>query len=303
MIIAMQRHSRLFLLAEGIEAHNEYARTRDRVIFLDEGQLTHRAADLHVFYGHRAAEQAGFPEPFIVLDRGFVRDPSMTIQLGGEWGALATYPELPPRRIEIPEWQYAASKVALIIGQEPHDYSTRNAVRNYNKWLHDTTRDLEAAGWQVRVREHPRNLIEAPASVPRPPSLVDDLRDVGLVVGINSGVLTECFLMGYPVTAVDEHSWVHEFSADPAKPSQDEPEGRKALFDRLAAISWTYPELRDGRAWEAVRDQVLETPPPRPAAESSQETAPTQAGRKASRKKGATAQRAEPKYGTASASR
>ncbi len=177
MIIAMQAHSRLMLLAQGIEALNGMRRSgpKDRIIFLDDEHLTHKDADLHVFYGHRAAEAAGFPEPFIILDRGFVRDPSLTIQLGGEWGALANYPDLPPRRVDVPEWRYTDEKKALIIGQEPDDYSTRNAVKNYNKWLRDTKQELEKAGFEVRVREHPRNLVEAPRDVPRPPPLKQDL--------------------------------------------------------------------------------------------------------------------------------
>ena len=293
MIIAMQAHSRLILLAEGINALG-----KDRVIFLDEEHLTHRDADLHVFYGHRAAEAAGFPEPFIILDRGFVRNPSLTIQVGGEWGALAFYPDLPMRRVSIPEWRYTDEKKALIIGQEPNDYSTRNAVQNYNKWLRDTKAELEGAGFEVRVREHPRNLVEAPRDVPRPPPLAEDLWDIGLVVGINSGALVECFLKGYPVHAADEHSWVYEFNAKLTEPHQDEPEGRQGLFDRLGGISWTYPELQDGRAWEAVRDFVLVPP----TLEAQPKKPPTRTARKASRKKAGKSQKSSQAGGSQSGS-
>ncbi len=106
------------------------------------------------------------------------------------------------------------------------------------------------------------------------------------MVGINSGALVECFLEGYPVHAADEHSWVHALNAPLTKPHQDEPEGRQELFDRLGGISWTYPELQDGRAWEAVRGVVLD----QPASEVQPKARPTRTARKATRKKGGKSQ-------------
>lgn len=286
MIIAIQAHGRLAHLADGIvNSGND-----DTLIFLDDDTHVYPAAQLHIFWGFRAYLDAvhkyGLKEdaPVIIADKGFVRRPSVMLSLGGEWGGLARWPEVPSKRIEIPDWQFTCETVALIIGQDPNDFSTKQAVKNFNKWKFDITKELQEKGWTVRFREHPRNLLFAPADVPRPKPLLEDLRDVGLVVGLNSGALVECFLAGYPVHAVDEHSLVHPFSASFDEPGQDEPEGRQAFFSRLAGLSWTYRELADGRAWESIVEQVFDGPVP----ESPPGAVPTQAPRKAPRKRRAT---------------
>jgi hypothetical protein len=179
------------------------------------------------------------------------------IGMGADWGGLASWPEVPYRKAEIAEWQYTTARAALVLGQDPQDFSTRDAVKNFNKWKFDITNDLEANGWEVRYREHPRVLMYAPIEVQRPPHLAEDLRDVGLVVGLNTGALVESSILGWPVHAVDAHSLVYPLSAKLSDKSGNEPEGRQALFDGLAGQSWTYAECSAGTAWEAVREHVL----------------------------------------------
>ncbi len=281
MIIAMQTHGRLAHLANFITSEE----CKDQLLLLDEDNKIRPSADLHIFWGYRAYMDSGLPDgkPFLIADKGFVRRPSVMFALTGDWGGMANWPPLEPRNIEIPEWVYSMERKALILGQEPKDFSTRQAVKNFNKWKFDMTQQLVKAGWEVRYRDHPRNLIYAPASVERPPLLSEDLLDIGLVVGLNTGALVECFLEGYPVHAVDPHSLVHRFSVDLAEVDQGEPEGREAFFRDLAGLSWTYEELADGRAWEALREHVFVMP------EAPQAKTQTRTARKASRRKAANA--------------
>ena len=247
MIIAIQSHGRLLHLAEGIRAVG-----LDQVV--EPGSAR---ADLNVFWGYRAALDARLPKPILICDKGFLRRPSIMLGMGGEWGNLATWPTVPHRKADIAEWQYTASKVALILGQDPDDFSTKQAVQNYNKWKFNITDELATQEWQVRYREHPRVLLHAPIEIPRPPALADDLRDVGLCVGLNTGALVECAIAGYPIHAVDSHSLVYPLSVGWTDERGPEPEGRQALFDGMAGQCWTYSECASGMAWEAVRDEVL----------------------------------------------
>lgn len=269
MIIAMQTHGRLQHLATGILSLGAYEdgdgvrQFEDKLVKMEKPRYV-RDADLHLFWGYRAYLDAKVPEgvPVVVADKGFLRRPSIMFGLGGDWGACARWPRLPERRIEVPEWQWTNSRVALLLGQDPKDFSARQDCDNFNKWKFETTETLQANGWEVRFREHPRNLLHAPVNVERPQPLDDDLYGVGLVAGLNSGALVECFLKGYPVYAGGAHSFVKGFSVDLAKPDQGEPEGREAFFRWMAGQCWTYAECADGRAWEAIREQVMDPTDP-----------------------------------------
>lgn len=267
MIIAMQTHGRLQHLAAGILKLGEYTdregqvQHEDEIITLETPRYVSQA-DLHLFWGYRAFLDAKMPEgkPCVVADKGFVRRPSVMLGFGQDWGALATWPKLPDRKIDVPEWQWTKSRTALLLGQDPKDFSAKQDCDGFKKWQFQMTELLQAQGWEVRHREHPRNLLFAPKDVARPPPLADDLLDVGLVVGLNTGALVECFWLGYPVHAAGAHSFVQPFSVDLKDPDQAEPEGRQAFFEWMAGQCWTYGELADGRAWEAVRDQMLNPP-------------------------------------------
>lgn len=283
MIIAMQTHGRLQHLANGILELGKFT-DREGMVHYDDEVIPLEVpkyvpqADLHLFWGYRAFLDAKVPEgcPVVVADKGFMRRPSVMLGFGHDWGGLATWPELPTRRVDIPEWEWTNSRTALLLGQDPKDFSAKQDCDGFKKWQFQMNELLQQNGWDVRHREHPRNLLYAPREIPRPPPLEDDLLDVGLVVGLNTGALVEAFLRGFPVHAAGQHSLVHQFSVDLADPDQSEPEGRQAFFEWMAGQCWTYPELADGRAWEAVRDQIMD-PPAKP--EGVKES-PRRAGRK-----------------------
>lgn len=248
MRVYVQPHGRLLHLIQGIKGN-----ARDRLVELGE------AADAVVFWGYRAAmdaQAAGHVKgTLVVADKGLVRRPSVMLGIDN-WGAKARWHDPFPRRPELEQWRYADNKTALLVGQEPRDFSTLQVVKNYNLWVRDTTRALEAKGYKVIYREHPRVLIHAPASVKRPGPLEDDFNAVSLVVGLTSSALVEALRVGLPVVAIGEHCFASELGTTLDELSLEEPEGREDFFKRLAGLSWTYPELASGQAWEVVRDEL-----------------------------------------------
>ena len=252
MRVYVQPHGRLLHLIEGIKALG-----RDALVELGQ------AADACVLWGYRMAldtQAAGNVKgQLVVADKGLMRRPSVMLGLES-WGAKARWHEPFPRKPELEPWRYSDNKTALIVGQEPRDFSTLQVVKNYHLWLRDTKRALEAQGWTVLYREHPRMLIEAPRNVPRPGPLGDDFDKVSLVVGLTSSALVEALRIGLPVVAVGEHCFAHELGTSLEKPSLEEPEGREEFFKRLSGLSWTYAELASGQAWEVVREELMAPP-------------------------------------------
>jgi hypothetical protein len=261
MRIAIQEHGRLAHLAAGIrrftkEQEELGTSVRDVVVPMESLER----ADVYFFWGFRAASTLEAKTRSrgaiaVIADKGFLRRPSVMFGLN-DWGAKGTYLQVPRRKADIEEWRYAEQKRALIIGQEPRDFSTLSATKNYRGWIADTKTQLESEGWEVKVREHPRNLIHAPASVPRPQPLVDDLNDTTLVVGLTSSALIEASIYGLPVVAMGEHSLANAVSTKLAEPDLTEPKGRQEYFDWMAGQCWTYAELASGSAWEAIRGQL-----------------------------------------------
>lgn len=144
-------------------------------------------------------------------------------------------------------------KVGLICGQVPADMSVANC-RDLPGFYRNAADALRGAGFDPRFRPHPKARGERPG-VPfaSPAPLGEQLAEAGVVVVWNSNSAVDAILAGTPVICADEGcmAWGvagHWPSMDILTPDRSE------WFRDLAWKQWSEAEIRDGLAWDVLRD-------------------------------------------------
>jgi hypothetical protein len=137
----------------------------------------------------------------------------------------------------------------LVAPQLPNDASHDMNQHGMAMWLERTTRELEAAGKEYRVRPHPR-------VAPSDRSLEDDLAGASAVITLTSNIGHDALRLGVPVFCrkdapyatlanVYDDRTMRPFDKAPSFPGEAR---RRQYFARLAHAEWDLDELRSGQA-------------------------------------------------------
>lgn len=190
--------------------------------------------------------------------------------------------------IEIKPWRDKKGEYILVVLQHVIDTSLVRMIQQYGsyyKWLHNCiSRIREASDLPIVIRPHPKhgmysNFFEAnliPEVVELFPDvywssnqgseglnggkyLQKDLDDAHAVVGWTSNALTEAACYGVPVYPMSPGSMATPIAAyhlseiDKVHKMPD----RQQWLNDLAYCQWTYDEIKNGTAWDHIKNASL----------------------------------------------
>lgn len=203
--------------------------------------------------------------PVLVLERGYLGD-RMNVWTSAGWDGLngrARFPQIDdPTRFDkhfgadLKPWR-KGDGYALLVGQVRTDTAVDGT--DIIRWYKRTTEDLRLSGWDVRFRQHPREIernfgkIEIPGTVYSKASLADDLAGAAYAITFNSNTGVDAIMAGVPVYTEDEGSMVWPIASHDGKIVTPD---RRPHLNRLAWCQWQKHELADGSAWEAIRQAM-----------------------------------------------
>lgn len=144
---------------------------------------------------------------------------------------------------------------ALMIGKGPNDPSLHGA--DFEAWTRRTTDSLVARGQRVRYRPHPDRPTPCPPGAELSTgTLAEDLADAAMIVSFNSSTDVEAILSGIPGIITDAGSLCYPIAAHDVSEPLVRPDRTQWCHD-MAWRQWTIEELRNGDAWDHVR-QLLD---------------------------------------------
>lgn len=206
----------------------------------------------------------GYDKPILVMERGYIGDRFSWTSLG--WDGLNGRARFngvhDEKRFEkhfsslLRPWK-PTSGYALIAGQVEGDTSLIGV--DIRHWYRATAAKLWHQGWDVFFRQHPvaaERGVEPPSipfAKPLEGSLDDAIAGAGLVAVYNSNTSVDGVLAGVPVHAADEGCMVYDLTSRDFNPVRPDREGR---LIEIANMQWTLEEIRDGRAWDIVRQAM-----------------------------------------------
>lgn len=246
------------LMAAGIAVHGvEIAR-------FDDGKPN---GDFAVVWGWRKGMRLraeGFHKPILVMERGYIGDRTFWTSLG--WDGLngrARFTDVsdPERFAEhhsrfFRPWKDIGD-YALLVGQVRGDTALIGV--DIFSWYNRTAAALVDMGWQVRFRQHPREIERHFDPTPiegteySTSSLEEDLRGAALAVTYSSNTGVNAVMAGVPVHVEDVGSMVYDIASHDLGVVRPDRSGR---LDRLAWCQWSRAEIEDGSAWEIVRQSM-----------------------------------------------
>lgn len=202
----------------------------------------------------------------LVMERGYVGDRFASLSLA--WNGLNNRGTAPRADDGGERWRRRyghllrpwrkGGEYALLVGQVRNDAAVGDL--DIQRWYVKAAARMRERfpALPVLFRPHPveirRGLSPAVPGVPTlHGSLADALERAAVVVTYNSGTGIDAALAGVPVIACDEGSmaWdvaAHGLDADLVRPDRD------AWCAQLAWRQWSLDEVRDGTAWEHLRD-------------------------------------------------
>ena len=256
-----QKHH-LQLFAEGLKRHDQSYETI---------QIGSRITmcDLAVFWGaHQQAiidlqESSG--NDFLVMERGYFGNRMKMTSIGynGLNGRANFLNENSPGDRWLKhgciwkDWKTTGDYI-LIMGQVIGDASIKHV--DFVRWIRETSYELRLIyDLPIRCRPHPKG----PKNRHSPcfqfddiseNTLAEDLKKAFMAVTFNSNSGVDAILAGVPVVACDPGSmaWpvaVHGFSERPIRPV------RIQWAHDLAYCQWTELEIKDGTAWEHLKQK------------------------------------------------
>lgn len=140
--------------------------------------------------------------------------------------------------IDISRKSHATNKRALLIGQMPKDAAVKGTC--HATWLRQRQIELQAEGFEVVYREHPRGGVQLPHLPSADGPLVDEMRASRVVVTYNSNTGHDALLAGVPVLC--EPTAPYAELAGLTLPSLPK---RRAYFQRLAYGQWRVDETAE----------------------------------------------------------
>jgi hypothetical protein len=200
----------------------------------------------------KAYQDAGIP--VFVFDWGYIdRVNSPDEHHKGHWqlsyAKLNGFPDfdVPSGRLEklaidISRKAHASNKRALLIGQMPKDAAVTGTC--HATWLRNKAAELQADGFDVFYREHPRGGLKMPGLAVANGPLLDEMRASRVVVTYNSNTGHDALRAGVPVLC-DPVAPYAELSGMtlPSLPR------RRAYFQRLAYGQWRANETAEAVAF------------------------------------------------------
>ena len=193
----------------------------------------------------RAYEAAGVP--VFIFDWGYIKRVNTPREhQQGHWqishSRLNQFPDfdVPSDRleklaIEISRKSYANNKRALLIGQMPGDGAVKGTC--HATWLRERQMELQADGFDVVYREHPRGGVKMPHLPSADGDLLEEMRASRVVVTYSSNTGHDALRAGVPVLC-DPIAPYAEL-AGMTLPSLPK---RRAYFQRLAYGQWRVDE-------------------------------------------------------------
>lgn len=192
------------------------------------------------------------------------------------------------QQIEIAPWKQESGRYVLILLQHVIDTSLFRMIEEYGsyyKWLRHTVKTIkENTDLPIKIRPHPKHgmytqFFEA-SKVPEifkefsrvewsdHPGAVNlnggkyleaDLEHAHCAVGWTTNALTEAACLGVPVYAMSGGAMATPVSCtDFTKIDNVQPEpDRQQWLNDMAYCQWTYNEIRDGVAWEHIKQAKL----------------------------------------------
>jgi len=244
--------------AEGLRAHG---------IEVSMGDTASRVTgDFVACWGWRVAQQYVGAKPVLVFERGYVGDRQEWTSAG--WNGLngrARFPQVDDRGARweahfghlLHPWR-DGGEYALLMGQVRGDSAIERI--DIGRWYAEAVAGLRRHGLPVVFRPHPveveRGSVPAIDGAPKlRGSLEDALAHAAVVATYNSNTGVDAVLAGVPTIACDEGSmaWpvtVHGFDEPLQRPDRSE------WCARLAWCQWSKDELRNGVAWEHLREAM-----------------------------------------------
>lgn len=200
----------------------------------------------------RAYEAAGVP--VFIFDWGYIKRVNTPQEhQKGHWqishSRLNRFPDfdVPADRleklaIEISRKSHADNKRALLIGQMPKDAAVAGTC--HATWLRNKAAELQADGFDVFYREHPRGGVKMPRLPSADGDLIEEMRASRVVVTYNSNTGHDALRAGVPVLC-DPVAPYAELSGLtlPSLPK------RRDYFQRLAYGQWRLDETSEAVAF------------------------------------------------------
>lgn len=221
--------------------------------------------DFAVVWGWRVGQRIrkeGFDGPILVAERGYLGD-RMKVWTSLGWDGLngrARFPQVDDgSRFEkhfaayLKPWREGEG-YALLVGQVRTDTAVQGT--DIISWYRRTAEELLLSGWEVRFRQHPREIernmgvVKVPGTTYSTASLAEDLAGAAMAVTFNSNTGVDAIMAGVPVYAEDQGSMVWPIASHDGEIVKPD---RQPHLDRLAWCQWQKAELADGSAWEAVK--------------------------------------------------
>ncbi len=224
--------------------------------------------DAAVAWGWRVARRVkaeGFDGPVLVMERGYLGD-RLNVWTSLGWDGLngrARFPQVDDASrfdryfaADFKPWR-EGDGYALLVGQVRTDTAVEGT--NIIDWYSRRAKDLIEGGWEVRFRQHPREVergfgvVKVPGTIYSTSPLDEDLAGAALAVTFNSNTGVNAIMAGVPVYAEDRGSMVWPLASHDGEIVRPD---RQAHLNRLAWCQWQESELADGSAWEIVREAM-----------------------------------------------
>ncbi|MBS3650944.1 hypothetical protein KEU06_20225 [Pseudaminobacter sp. 19-2017] len=148
-------------------------------------------------------------------------------------------------------WKEGAGEYVLVIGKGANDVSLHGA--SFMAWLEEQVRLLLSAGHRVVYRPHPDRPTPCPEGAELSTrTLKEDLACASFIVSFNSSTDVEAVLSGVPAVITDPGSLAYPVAAHSVLEPLSRPD-RTKWCHALAWRQWTAEELRNGDAWDHVK--------------------------------------------------
>jgi hypothetical protein len=222
--------------------------------------------DVSVTWGVKNAAAAQSGRRHLVLERGYVGNRFHWTSVG--WDGLNGRADFCNAHCSDDRWRKHFAGVmkpwrakpdgyVLIMGQVPHDASLRGL--DIERWYRDAVCKLSRTGIPVRFRTHPQALrIAAVAHLELSGTLEAAIEGASWVVTYNSNSAIDAILHGVPAVACDVGSMAWPVTGRKVDEAPMRPD-RRQWAANLAYAQWSPDELRNGEAWDHIKEGALHT--------------------------------------------
>lgn len=218
----------------------------------------YQRSDVAVFWSHRFAPKN---QHYVVLEQGYV---SRGTYVSAGWNGLNGRADFCNKNVPSDRGERfydllepcRFGQYILIMGQVRGDEAIRDV--DFPEWAAGMVGEAQKqVSKEVCFRAHPRDqAMQIPCARVIKGSLDAALEGAHWVITYNSSSAVEAALAGIPVSACDEGSMAWEVAGHGAHYRFASLDERKRWLDRLAYAQWTEKEMRDGDAWEHLKQRL-----------------------------------------------